>query len=171
MPVPAVQETITILPTANIFKQSNWCCGLRCKRVAKLSASFHVYKRAPYETGIPQRAVDRGIWAGVSYYGIKGWSGGGCRGWATMTRSCVHFQMHPKELRGHLSYSCSSPAARVSEVCGIHPDDPCKTGCGACRITAVGPLRGDILRSKVFSCVYQYISLWHLFHSCMDYIK
>lgn len=115
MLVPVVQETVMILPTATICKQSDWCCGLRRKRVAKhVSASSHSYKRAPWWTGVSQRAMDRGIWARVSCCGTKGWSGGGCCGWATMTRSCV---------RSHLPLSCSCgiPDAQVSEVRGIRP--------------------------------------------------
>lgn len=48
---------------------------------------------------------------------------------------------------------------------------PSKSGCRAHRITRLGSLRGDILRRKVFSCVYKNTTLQHLLHSCMHFIK
>lgn len=162
-----------ILPTATICKQSDWCCGLRRKRVAKHgSASSHSYKRAPCWTGMESLRGQR-------TEGFEPGSPAAARRDGVAEAVVAEPPWHgaasaSRRTPGSCALAClwavpeGSPMLRSPRCAGsvLWISAPSKPGCGDRRITAPGPLRGDSLRSKVFSCVYQYISLQHLFHSC-----
>lgn len=151
-------QLINKSPNSNSLKQSNWCYGLRCKRVVKHTpASSYNYKRALCWTEVSQRAMDRCIWAMLKHKGMEWWRlwwlghhntelcplPGACQG-AVLSSASELF----------LKFACCSGLQRcVGSILG--PSAPSKSGCRAHRITGLGPLRGDILRREVFSCVYK----------------
>lgn len=164
MPPRVSHETVKITPTAHVFQQNHWCGCLRSRRVANhISVSSQRYKRTPYQTGSSAGAKD-GRWDVVSCSGMKRRRSEGCCGWAT-------------------TLLCTSQGAALSPSPEMSLEFPFCLGPWVRCILWPQP-RGykdvwlvewvfwwDILRNRLFTCVYWRIILQHYLYICMSYIK
>lgn len=109
------------------------------------------------------------IWAMLQHEGMEWW-----RVWWL-----GHHDTELCPLPGANQGAVLSPASAVSLLLRssryvgsiLQSSAPSMSGFRTHRITMFGPLRGDIVRREMFSCVYWNTALQHLLRSCMHYIK